>query len=135
MGTVYKIKHVLDFAPFERTGTVAYWPPEMQEGRSHHMHYDIYCVGLLLLEARTAQLPFKHHMHLPWEQQRLRRTYQELVASGGCCELLPMELQLLAKCLEVDSTARPLARQLLQDQYFLDSTLRSLQGGSKCRTA
>jgi serine/threonine protein kinase len=135
MGTVYKINQVQHFAPFERTGTVAYWPPEMQEGKTHHMHYDIYCVGLLLLEARTAQLPFMHLLHLPWEQQRLRRTYPELVASGCCRQLLPRELQLLEKCLEVDVMARPLVPQLLQDQYLSEPTPCILQGGSKCGAA
>jgi serine/threonine protein kinase len=119
MGTVYKISGVQDCAPFQSTGTPEYWPPELQEGRRHHLHYDIFCVGLLLLlEARTAQLPFKHLAHLPWEQQRLRRTYQEAVASGCCSELLPRELGLLEKCLQVDVMARPLLPELTEDQYF-----------------
>jgi serine/threonine protein kinase len=118
MGTAYKIDHVNHFAPFDHTGTVAYWPPEMHEGSKHHLNYDIYCVGLLLLEARTAQLPFKHLLHLPWEQQRLQRTYRELVASGSCSELLPRELQLLERCLEVDGLVRPLASELLKDKYL-----------------
>jgi hypothetical protein len=74
MSSVYKLKGHLDCVPFKPLGTPQYWPPEMVEGMQHHVGYDIFGQGLLLLECRTAQLLFKHLMKLPWEEQRLCRT-------------------------------------------------------------
>lgn len=102
MGIAYKLKDHLDVVPYKRMGTPAYWPPEMEEGTSHHAHYNIYCLGLMLLEMRTAQPPYDHLAHLPWEQQRLRRTCDELVACGCSKHLLPSEWKFLQQCLEVN---------------------------------
>jgi hypothetical protein len=72
----------------------------MVEGAYHQCGYDIYGLGLLLLEMRTAQPPFVHLMRLPWEQQRLRRTFRELADCGTIGDLLPSEQQLLQRCLQ-----------------------------------
>jgi serine/threonine protein kinase len=133
MGSVHQLKSLMDPVPHKRIGTFGYWPPEMDEGRLHDTSYDIYCLGLMLLEMRTAQLPFKHLQHLPWPEQRLRRTYDELVtcsssgsgsSSGGgggssgsgrgdISALLPGELRLLQRCLQVDTMLRPTAEEVL----------------------
>jgi hypothetical protein len=119
MGSVYKLKGHLDRVPFKPLGKPQYWPPEMVEGMPHHVGYIIYGVGLLLLECRTAQLPFKHSMKLPWEEQRLRRTYNELVKCGTCMLLTPDEQQFVEKCLQFDQMLRPHALELsAKDAYM-----------------
>ncbi|KAF6250833.1 kinase-like domain-containing protein [Scenedesmus sp. NREL 46B-D3] len=116
--SAHRLSDHLDLVPHMPGGTPECWPPEMEEGTPHHMAYDVYCAGLLLLECRTAQLPFAHLAHLPWEQQRPCRTYNEAVASGCCAGMLAAELQLLKECLEVNTLRRKLARQLISGPFF-----------------
>jgi hypothetical protein len=109
MGRTYKLTSFSDRVPYScSSGALQqlYWPPDMQQRRPHLANYDTYCLGLMLAEARTAQLPFVHLWHLPWKQQRLRRTFAELVACGSCSQLLPREMGILRKCLEAECTQR-----------------------------
>ncbi|KAF6253967.1 hypothetical protein COO60DRAFT_1544030 [Scenedesmus sp. NREL 46B-D3] len=103
--------------PIRALGTQRYWPPEMQPGSTHHLPYDDFSVGLLLLACRTAQPPFMHLAHLPWEQQRLRRSYDELVACGCCDHLLPTEMCVLEQCLQLDVGRRKQIRELTESRY------------------
>jgi serine/threonine protein kinase len=120
MGSAYKLKDHLDRAPFSSSlGNPQYWPPEMVEGSTHHVGYDIYGLGLLLLECRTAQPPFKHLIELPWEKQRVRRTFEELVKCGTCMLLTPGEQQFLEKCLQFDQLMRPHALELFAKDAYM----------------
>jgi serine/threonine protein kinase len=123
MGSAYKLKDHLDRVPFKEMGTPHYWPPEMVEGSTHHVGYDIYSLGMLLLECRSAQPPFVHLMDLPWEQRRLRRTYAELVERGEVSHLQPNELSLLQKCMHLDTAQRAHANDLVENEkYFANVT-------------